>query len=80
MADAGAAVVVSDGELSAARLRAEVDGLLGDPDRLAAMGRASAALARPDAAGAVAAQLRAAAAAPGRSRRRRGGADEGRRA
>jgi UDP-N-acetylglucosamine--N-acetylmuramyl-(pentapeptide) pyrophosphoryl-undecaprenol N-acetylglucosamine transferase len=77
MADAGAAVVVPDGELSPERLRAEVAGLLGDPERLAAMGGASAALARPDAAAAVAAELRAAAAGPGRSRRRRGGPDQG---
>jgi UDP-N-acetylglucosamine--N-acetylmuramyl-(pentapeptide) pyrophosphoryl-undecaprenol N-acetylglucosamine transferase len=62
MADAGAAVVVPDGELSPARLQAEVAGVLGDPERRAAMGRASAALARPDAAAAVAAELRAAAA------------------
>src|SRR4051812_8787669 len=61
MADGGAAVVVADGELTAPRLRAEVDGLLGDPARLAAMGRASAALARPDAAQRIAAELLAAA-------------------
>lgn len=50
MADAGAAVVVPDGELTPERLRAEVDGLLADPHRLLAMGAASAALARPHAA------------------------------
>src|SRR4051812_22584975 len=61
MADAGAAVVVPDAELDARRLRAEVDGLFADPGRLAAMGRASAALARPDAAAAIAAEVRAAA-------------------
>ncbi len=63
MADAGAAVVVPDEELTPARLRAEVDGLLADPERLAAMGRASAALARPDAAQRIAAELLAAAGA-----------------
>src|SRR4051794_10978842 len=57
----GAAVVIADGELTAPRLRAEVDGLLGDPARLQAMGRASAALARPDAAQRIAAELLAAA-------------------
>ena len=50
MAEAGAAVVVRDEELEAARLAAEVNGLLGDPARLAAMAAASAALAKPDAA------------------------------
>jgi UDP-N-acetylglucosamine--N-acetylmuramyl-(pentapeptide) pyrophosphoryl-undecaprenol N-acetylglucosamine transferase len=57
MADAGAAVVIADGELTAERLRREVDALLGDPDRLAAMARASQGLARPDAAAAIAAEV-----------------------
>lgn len=61
MEAAGAAVVVPDGELTAARLGAEVGALLGDPSRLAAMASASAALARPDAAQAVADELLAAA-------------------
>ena len=61
MADAGAAVVVLDADLTPERLRAEVDGLLADPARLQAMGRASAALARPDAAQRIAAELLAAA-------------------
>ncbi len=61
MADAGAAVVVADADLTPERLRAEVDGLLADPARLQAMGRASAALARPDAAQRIAAELLAAA-------------------
>jgi UDP-N-acetylglucosamine--N-acetylmuramyl-(pentapeptide) pyrophosphoryl-undecaprenol N-acetylglucosamine transferase len=61
MAEAGAAVVVPDAELSPERLRAEVDALLGDPARLQAMGRASAALARPDAAQRIAGELLAAA-------------------
>ena len=50
MAEAGAAVVVPDDELTPQRLRAEVDALLADPARLAAMAQASARLARPDAA------------------------------
>jgi UDP-N-acetylglucosamine--N-acetylmuramyl-(pentapeptide) pyrophosphoryl-undecaprenol N-acetylglucosamine transferase len=61
MADAGAAVIVPDSELDARRLRAEVDGLFADSGRLAAMGRASASLARPDAAAAIAAEVLAAA-------------------
>lgn len=63
MADGGAAVVVPDGELTPQRLRAEVDALMGDPERLRAMGRAAAALARPDAAQRIAAELLAAAGA-----------------
>jgi UDP-N-acetylglucosamine--N-acetylmuramyl-(pentapeptide) pyrophosphoryl-undecaprenol N-acetylglucosamine transferase len=57
MADAGAAIVIPDAELSAQRLRAEVDALLADRARLAAMAAASAALARPDAAAAVASEV-----------------------
>jgi UDP-N-acetylglucosamine--N-acetylmuramyl-(pentapeptide) pyrophosphoryl-undecaprenol N-acetylglucosamine transferase len=63
MAAGGAAIVIPDDELTPERLRAEVDGLLGDPARLEAMGRASAALARPDAAQRIAAELLAAAGA-----------------
>jgi len=62
MQRAGAAVVVADAELDAQRLRAEVTALLSDPARLEAMGRASAALARPDAAQRIAAEVLAAAA------------------
>ena len=50
MESAGAAVVIPDTELTPARLANEVGRLLADPARLAAMGRASAAVARPDAA------------------------------
>jgi UDP-N-acetylglucosamine--N-acetylmuramyl-(pentapeptide) pyrophosphoryl-undecaprenol N-acetylglucosamine transferase len=50
MADAGAAIVVADAEMSPARLAAEVGALLGDEARLAAMMVASAGLAKPDAA------------------------------
>jgi UDP-N-acetylglucosamine--N-acetylmuramyl-(pentapeptide) pyrophosphoryl-undecaprenol N-acetylglucosamine transferase len=50
MADGGAAVVVPDSELDAARLAAEVRELLGDPARLRRMGDAARGLSRPDAA------------------------------
>lgn len=63
MEQAGAAVVVPDAELTPARLGSEVGSLLGDPSRLKAMATASAALARPDAAQAVADEVLAAAAA-----------------
>jgi UDP-N-acetylglucosamine--N-acetylmuramyl-(pentapeptide) pyrophosphoryl-undecaprenol N-acetylglucosamine transferase len=52
---AGAAVLVPDAELDGDRLVVEVERLLGDPDRLSAMGAAATGLARPDAADAVAA-------------------------
>jgi UDP-N-acetylglucosamine--N-acetylmuramyl-(pentapeptide) pyrophosphoryl-undecaprenol N-acetylglucosamine transferase len=57
MERAGAAVVIPDSELTAARLANEVGRLLADPGRLTAMGRASAALARPDAARDIAREL-----------------------
>ncbi len=57
----GAAVVIPDGELSAARLASEVGRLLADPGRLTLMGRASAALAKPHAAHEIAAEVLAAA-------------------
>jgi UDP-N-acetylglucosamine--N-acetylmuramyl-(pentapeptide) pyrophosphoryl-undecaprenol N-acetylglucosamine transferase len=50
MADAGAAVVVPDAELTPERLAEEVRRLLADPGRLQQMAHASAGLARPDAA------------------------------
>ena len=59
---AGAAIVIPDAELTGPRLAQEVGRLLGDRGRLAAMGNASEALARPDAAQAVAAEVLAAAA------------------
>ena len=62
MAEAGAATILRDDELTPQRLRAEVDGLLADPDRLRAMAAASRALARPDAAQVVAREVLAAAA------------------
>jgi UDP-N-acetylglucosamine--N-acetylmuramyl-(pentapeptide) pyrophosphoryl-undecaprenol N-acetylglucosamine transferase len=62
MADAGAAVVVADADLTPQRLRAEVDALLEDRERLAAMAATSRRLARPDAARDIAAEILAAAA------------------
>ena len=61
MRRAGAAVVIPDEQLTAERLAREVGELLGDPSRLRAMGRASAGLARPDAAQVIADELAAAA-------------------
>jgi UDP-N-acetylglucosamine--N-acetylmuramyl-(pentapeptide) pyrophosphoryl-undecaprenol N-acetylglucosamine transferase len=63
MAGAGAAVVIDDAALDGPRLAREVGALLGDRQRLAAMARASAALARPRAAEDVAVEALAAAAA-----------------
>jgi UDP-N-acetylglucosamine--N-acetylmuramyl-(pentapeptide) pyrophosphoryl-undecaprenol N-acetylglucosamine transferase len=63
MADAGAAIVIPDAELTAARLAHEVGELLHDRSHLAAMAQASAALARPDAAREIAGELLAAAGA-----------------
>ena len=54
LAGAGAAVLVPDGELSAARLVREVEGLLGDPRRLRSMAEAASSAGRRDAADAVA--------------------------
>jgi UDP-N-acetylglucosamine--N-acetylmuramyl-(pentapeptide) pyrophosphoryl-undecaprenol N-acetylglucosamine transferase len=61
MERAGAALVISDAELTAPRLAQVVGSLLGDPTRLAAMARASADLARPDAAREIAGEVLAAA-------------------
>jgi len=61
MERAGAAIVIPDQELSAKRLAQEVGALLADRARLQAMARASAALARPEAASQIAAELLAAA-------------------
>jgi UDP-N-acetylglucosamine--N-acetylmuramyl-(pentapeptide) pyrophosphoryl-undecaprenol N-acetylglucosamine transferase len=62
MSDAGAALVIPDAELDARRLGDEVQALLADRDRLAAMAAAAAGLARPDAAREVAQELLEAAA------------------
>jgi UDP-N-acetylglucosamine--N-acetylmuramyl-(pentapeptide) pyrophosphoryl-undecaprenol N-acetylglucosamine transferase len=61
MAEHGAAVVMADAELTPGRLRELVDVLVADPERLHAMARASAALARPHAAADIAAEVLAAA-------------------
>jgi len=53
----GAAVVVPDGELTAARLARETATLLADPQRMRAMAAAARRLARPDAAAVVAGEL-----------------------
>jgi UDP-N-acetylglucosamine--N-acetylmuramyl-(pentapeptide) pyrophosphoryl-undecaprenol N-acetylglucosamine transferase len=60
MTGGGAAVVIDDRELTAQRLRAEVDAILLDQPRLAAMSAAASALARPDAARDIAAEILAA--------------------
>ncbi len=57
MARGGAAVVIPDGELTAARLARETATLLADPQRMRAMAAAARRLARPDAAQAVAEEL-----------------------
>ena len=49
LVDIGAAAVISDAELSGARLGATLDVLLADPARLAAMAHACKQVARPDA-------------------------------
>lgn len=49
LADIDAAVVVVDGELDGDRLRREVDELVGDPARRAAMSTAAESIGRPDA-------------------------------
>jgi len=55
LVEAGAAVLVPDAELDGVRLVAEVDGLLADDARRAAMATAARGWARPDAASAIAA-------------------------
>jgi UDP-N-acetylglucosamine--N-acetylmuramyl-(pentapeptide) pyrophosphoryl-undecaprenol N-acetylglucosamine transferase len=57
MTAAGAAVALDDSELEPERLRALVAELFADPGRLARMAAASKALARPDAAQRIAAEL-----------------------
>jgi UDP-N-acetylglucosamine:LPS N-acetylglucosamine transferase len=61
LADAGAAVLVVDAAMTASRLVAEVDGLLGDRDRLSAMAAAAATGSRRDAAEAIAGLVEASA-------------------
>ncbi len=57
MEAAGAAVVVPDGELDGPRLAREVGTLLRAPEQMRAMTRAAQAVARPDAAERIAAEL-----------------------
>jgi UDP-N-acetylglucosamine--N-acetylmuramyl-(pentapeptide) pyrophosphoryl-undecaprenol N-acetylglucosamine transferase len=57
MEQAGAAVAFADAELTPERLRAEVDALVADRSRRAAMAAASAGLARPDAARTIAREV-----------------------
>lgn len=61
MAQAGAAVVIPDAELTYERLRTEVAALLADRSRLESMQRAALALARPHAAAVIASEVLAAA-------------------
>lgn len=61
LTDAGAAVLVPDGELDADRLAAELDRLVGDEDLRAKMSEAARTLGRPDAAERVAALVEASA-------------------
>jgi UDP-N-acetylglucosamine--N-acetylmuramyl-(pentapeptide) pyrophosphoryl-undecaprenol N-acetylglucosamine transferase len=65
MADRGAAIVLPDAELTPERMRAETDALLARRETMAAAARA---LARPDAARDVAAELLQAARSSGRAR------------
>lgn len=53
LVSASAAVLLPDGELSGRRLVDEVDALVGNADRLTAMGQASRRLGRPEAARAI---------------------------
>lgn len=57
LADAGAAEVIADSDLTADLAMERVSVLLGDSDRLAGMSAAAASLARPDAAAAVAREV-----------------------
>jgi UDP-N-acetylglucosamine--N-acetylmuramyl-(pentapeptide) pyrophosphoryl-undecaprenol N-acetylglucosamine transferase len=57
MEKAGAALVIPDSELDGPRLAREVAALLGAPQRMAAMAKAAAAVARPDAAERIADEL-----------------------
>lgn len=53
LADAGAALLCLDSELTPAWLASTLQELFSDPDRLAGMGRAAAGLAKPDATSAI---------------------------
>lgn len=58
IAERGAAIVIRESQLDADRLVAQVTGLLDDPARLARMAKAARATGRPDAATAIADELR----------------------
>jgi len=58
IAERGAAMVIRESQLDADRLVAQVTGLLDDPARLARMAKAARAAGRPDAATAIAGELR----------------------
>jgi UDP-N-acetylglucosamine--N-acetylmuramyl-(pentapeptide) pyrophosphoryl-undecaprenol N-acetylglucosamine transferase len=60
MERAGAAVVIPDSELTPARLAQEAGALLADRQRLADMARSASAVARPEAASEIAAEVLAA--------------------
>jgi UDP-N-acetylglucosamine--N-acetylmuramyl-(pentapeptide) pyrophosphoryl-undecaprenol N-acetylglucosamine transferase len=57
MERAGAATVIPDAQLDGPRLAREVGGLLAAPQRMAEMANAARAVAKPDAAEAVAREL-----------------------
>jgi UDP-N-acetylglucosamine--N-acetylmuramyl-(pentapeptide) pyrophosphoryl-undecaprenol N-acetylglucosamine transferase len=57
MADAGAAVIIEDAELTPDLLAREVSGLLADGERLERMAAASRSLAKPDAAKVIAGEV-----------------------
>jgi UDP-N-acetylglucosamine--N-acetylmuramyl-(pentapeptide) pyrophosphoryl-undecaprenol N-acetylglucosamine transferase len=61
LADAGAAVLIPDSELTYERLRREVQALLEDKPLLEAMSRAALGLARPHAAAVIASEILSAA-------------------
>jgi UDP-N-acetylglucosamine--N-acetylmuramyl-(pentapeptide) pyrophosphoryl-undecaprenol N-acetylglucosamine transferase len=62
MADAGAAVVIADAELTPERLAAAVGEIVGEPGRLERMAAAARGIARPDAAQVIAREVLSAAA------------------
>lgn len=54
LVDAGAAIVVKDGDCTPERMRTIIDALMADPDRRRAMAEAATSVARPDAADRIA--------------------------
>jgi UDP-N-acetylglucosamine--N-acetylmuramyl-(pentapeptide) pyrophosphoryl-undecaprenol N-acetylglucosamine transferase len=60
MAEAGAAEVIADADLTPARLRETASALLAAPEELARMASAARSIARPDAAERIAAEILAA--------------------